>query len=119
MRLITNLFASFISNVLAILLASSFISGFTILFTIQGIATVAGLLTLVNIVIRPVIRFVLTPVIVLTLGIASFVINMILLAGLDFFLESLTIEGFVPLLYATILISFVNIVIHFFARHLS
>ncbi len=111
MRLLARLLVSFLVNALALFVAARFIPGFTLTLTLESVAVAAGLLTVINIFIRPILKLFLTPVIILTFGIAIILLNALILWALDFFLESLMIEGIVPLLYATVLIGLVNLVI--------
>jgi len=54
----------------------------------------------------------------LTLGFAVFLINAFMLYLLDKFLTNITITGMIPLVYATLIISLVNIVINFSAKRI-
>jgi len=118
MRLITHLIFSFVANLTAIWLTDYFISGFEVAPTLEGFALVAALLTIINAFLKPILKLILTPVIILTLGLFTIVINAALLFAIDFFSPSLTIEGLVPLILATLLISVVNFILHLFDRHL-
>lgn len=117
MKLISHLFFSFLANLLAIWLADYLIHGFEVEPTIWGLATVASLLTIVNVFLRPILKFILTPLIILTFGLFTLILNAALLWALDFYLESLTISGIIPLVYATLLISVINFILHLFHRH--
>ncbi len=99
-------------------MADYFVEGFEILPGFINFITVAVILTLINIFIRPLIKFILTPFIVLTLGIGIIFINALMLYILDFFLNDITIIGFMVLIYATLIISIVNIFINFSAKRL-
>jgi len=118
MRLIAHLIFSLFSNLVAILAASYFIIGFEVVSTLTGFITVTVLLTIANLFLRPILKFILTPIIVLTLGLFALIINAALLYALDFFSGYLTIEGLVPLILGTLLISAVNFILHLFDRHL-
>ncbi|HEY4475757.1 MAG TPA: phage holin family protein [Candidatus Paceibacterota bacterium] len=118
MRFLASLIFSFFSNSAALLAADYFITGFEIEPSFAGLAGVAGLLTLINIFIRPIIKLLLTPLIIITLGLFTFVINAALLYALDIFSNSLTITGLASLLYSTVLISIINIIVNVSARWL-
>ena len=106
------------SNLIALLVAIRFVQGFEIVSGFDSFFLVAGILTFLNIFIRPLLKLILTPVIVLTFGFATFLINAFILFLLDKFLTNITITGTLPLIYATIIISLVNIVIHFLGKGL-
>ncbi len=117
-RLILKLIIALISNLIALLVAVRFVQGFEIVPGFDSFFLVAGILTFLNIFIRPLLKLILTPVIVLTLGFATFLINALMLFLLDKFLTNITITGTLPLVYATIIISLINIVINFSGKRL-
>jgi putative membrane protein len=117
MRFIASLFVAFFSNLLGIFVADRFIEGFFAEKTLEGLMIAAVILTLLNVLIRPFLRLIFTPFIVLTLGLFSLLINAGILKTLDFFTDRITIQGLTPLLFATILITIINIVIHIVFRH--
>lgn len=119
MKFLKHIAVSLISNSVALIASAYFISGFHIDSSIKGFLTVAALLTAVNLILRPILRLILTPLIVFTLGLFSLVLNAALLYALDFYSESLTINGLTALAYATIIITAINVVFHFAARHSS
>ncbi|PIR89017.1 MAG: hypothetical protein COU07_03965 [Candidatus Harrisonbacteria bacterium CG10_big_fil_rev_8_21_14_0_10_40_38] len=106
-----KIITTYIVNIVALFAAVYFVTGFEITPTAKGYLIVGALLTAVNLVIRPVIKFILTPVIILTLGLFSLVINSAILYILDIMSTSLTIRGFLPLLYATLIITAINIIL--------
>jgi uncharacterized membrane protein YvlD (DUF360 family) len=58
----------------------------------------------------------LGPIIIITLGLGIIIINAIILYLLDYFLVQITISGLYPLIYATLIISVINLVFHFSAK---
>lgn len=117
-RLLSRLILSLFSNLIALWVAVYFIKGFEITPGFTNFFLVAGVFTFLNIFIRPILKLILSPVIVLTLGLAIFLINALMLYLLDKLLINITIAGMVPLIYATLIISLVNIVINFSAKRL-
>ncbi len=116
MRPISHLLFLVVSNGIALIGAAYFVEGFTFSGNLQDLAIAAGILTGLNIVVRPLLRLLLIPFIVLTLGVGIVALNAGILYSLDFFLETITISGLPALLYATIIISIVNIAIAITAR---
>lgn len=106
----------FFANVAAFWLAQRYVPGFEVGAGLNNFFIAAGIFTFLNIFIRPILKFILSPVIVLTLGFALFLINAFLLYLLDKFLTNITITGTLPLIYATLIISLVNIMINFLTK---
>lgn len=116
MGLIFRLIFIFLANLAAFWLANRYIPGFQITPGLNNFFVVAGIFTFLNVIIKPILKFVLTPVIVLTLGFATFLINALMLYLLDKFLANITITGTLPLVYATLLIGVINMIFHFSAK---
>jgi len=77
-----------------------------------GALILAGIVFgVINTVVKPLVTFLALPVIVLTLGIALFFINMLMLALTDWIVNGLVIDGFLTFVGATIVIWLVNVVI--------
>ncbi|MCR4275357.1 MAG: phage holin family protein [Candidatus Wolfebacteria bacterium] len=118
MRIISKFIFSFFSNVLALLAAKYFISGFSISASLYGLASATLIFTLINMFIRPILKLIFTPIIFITLGLGIIIVNTLTLYILDYFSTDITISGLTPLLYATILISVINLLVHFSAKRL-
>ena len=104
------------SNLVAILVAGYFVAGFHVSYEPVGLAVVVLLFTVVNSLILPIIRFVLKPLIWLTLGLLAVVINGALIYIVDKLSDSITIEGFISLALATLIIGMVNATIAYGAK---
>jgi putative membrane protein len=78
----------------------------------------AGIFTLINLYIRPLIKMILSPVVVLTLGLFTLVINAGMLYLLDILSENVTITSTESLIYGTLLITAVNFLLGFSAKSL-
>lgn len=111
MHFIARLILQIFSNALAIFLANKFVSGFLFSGDLKALIFAGLVLALINIFIRPVLKLFLGPFIVLSFGLLLFVLNAFLLYLLDLFLGTLTIEGYIALFYASLLIGLVNFVI--------
>lgn len=116
MKFIARLILAFISNVVAFWLAAYFIPGFQISYELTNFLLVVGLFTIINLYIKPIVKMILSPLIILSFGLFTLVINGALLFLLDILSQNLTINGLLPLVYATLIISLVNLVFHFSAR---
>lgn len=118
MKFIAKITFSFFSNLIALWIAVNFVKGFEIVFDFRNFALVAAIFTLINIFVRPILKFVLSPIIILTFGLGIILVNALMLYLLDILLINITIEGLEPLIYATLIISAVNILINFSAKKL-
>lgn len=116
MKFLAHLILTFFSNLVALWLAANFIPGFVVSADIIRFLIAAALFALINIFIKPILTTVLSPFIFLTLGLLSLVINAGMLYLLDLLSENVTITSTESLIYATLLISFVNLLVGFSAK---
>jgi len=117
MRLISRLIFFLFSNFIALLVAGTFINGFGIPNNLINLLIAAGIFTIINLYLRPIIKMLLSPVIILTLGLFTLVINAGMLYLLDILSESVNITGTEPLIYGTLLITAINFLLNFSAKH--
>ncbi len=116
MKFVSQLVFSFFSNFMALLAAGYFIKEFKIAPDLLNFSLVAGVFTLINVFIRPILKLILSPVIILTFGLGIFLVNALTLYLLDVFLANIAITGLKSLFYATLIISLINILIGFSAK---
>lgn len=69
---------------------------------------VALVLGLINITVKPILKLLSTPFILLTLGLFLLVINAVALLLADYFVDGFTIDGFLPAVIGSIVISIVS-----------
>jgi len=117
MRFLFRLIFFLFLNYAALFIAGVFIPGFEISSDPINLLIAAAVFTLINFYVRPLIKLILSPIIILTLGLFSFVINMGMLRLLDILNESVIITGIKPLVYGTILITIVNFFVNFFSKY--
>lgn len=106
-----SLLSYFIGNIAGLIIAARMLPDFIIASDWASIATTAFLLMLGNSIIRPILKFIFSFVIILTLGLFTVVINAAVLAIVDFFSISLTITSIPTLIYATLIISIANLTV--------
>lgn len=111
MKLIGKIIIQLVSNGVALYVAISLIDGVSFSGGFKDILIAAGILAAINIFIRPVLKLIFGPIIVLTLGLFILVINALSIYILDIISNPLTIQGYVPLFIASLLIGIVNFVI--------
>jgi putative membrane protein len=106
-------------NALALWLAYLYVPGFVISTDWTKIILIALVLALLNGLLKPVLKLVLAPFIILTLGIGLLVVNGIMLYVLpylvnyiDFLHGSIIFMDIPALVYTTLIVSVINFVIH-------
>jgi len=99
-----------LTNGLAIFLADYLVPGFIFEGDILTLAIAGLILGLINVFIRPILKLISTPLIVLSLGLFTLAINMALLWLLEYFVPELTIAGFWTYLWGSLIISAINLV---------
>jgi len=119
MGFITKSIFRILSNALALIAAAYFVPGFILSGDILNIMIVGVVLTLINLVIKPFLKLFFGPFILLSLGLFLVVINALTLIILDFFSPNLTIQGYLPLLYGTIIVSVVNMILSLVGKTFS
>ncbi|MDI6820844.1 MAG: phage holin family protein [Patescibacteria group bacterium] len=116
MKLIGKIIFHVFSNAIAVLAASYFINGFVFNGDFLALLIAAVILTLINTFIRPILKLFLGPLIVLTFGLFTIILNAITLYLLDVLSSSLTIHGYLPLVLGTFMIGAINFVLNFAAK---
>lgn len=103
-----------IGNVFALLLSQALIPGFQLSPNFFDILIIGLILTALNFFLKPVLKLIFGPIIVLTFGLGSLVVNMILLYILDILSKGITIQGniLLSLLLASVIVGVINIIIH-------
>ena len=112
MRLIAKIVMAVLVNFAALFVADHFIPGVDLAADLWVVLGIAGILTLLNFFLKPLLKLLFGPLILLTLGLALLVVNMIVLKLLDFLSPGLSISGIVALLEAAIVFGAVNLVLH-------
>lgn len=101
----------FIANVIALWLAAHYITGFIFTGSINDLLIASLIFTLINTFIKPIVKLILGPFVVLTFGLLTIIINAAMLYLLDLWSPALTIQGYVPLLWSTLLVALVNLIV--------
>ena len=97
-------------SALALWVADYFLAGFSVAGGWVGYLTAGVVLGALNTFIRPVLRLLALPLILITLGLFTFVINAAILWVVSLAVRGVVITGLWPLLWATLIISIVNLV---------
>ena len=112
MKLVARIIVVVIANAVGLLAAAYWIPGFRLAGDVKEIVFVAFLFTVLNLLLKHILKLLLGPVIILTLGLGFIIVNAIMLKILDILSENLTILNIPALIYASLIISLVNFVFH-------
>ena len=108
-------FIKWVMNTIAIILAVKFVPGIVYSGEWWGILIVGMIFGLVNTVIRPLVKLFTIPLLILTLGLFTFIINAMMLSLTSWLSESLQlgfrVEGFKPAFWGALVISIVSLVL--------
>ena len=98
------------SNIIAILVTNYAIPGF---FSggIQDLVIAALILSVINTFLKPLLKLLSGPLILLTFGLFTIVINAVSIYILDIVSQAITIQGLKELIIATLIISFINFIV--------
>lgn len=113
MKAIGNLIFSVFSNMVAIMGTSYFLVGFVFDGDFIDLLVAAAIFTAIHTFVKPVLKLLFGPLILLTFGLFIFVLNAVALYLLDIFSTALTIQGYLPLVIATIVIGIINSIVSF------
>ena len=118
MKFILHIIGTVIANLLGLWITIRLLPSFNFSGNFTDLFILAAVLALLNWTIKPILKLVLGPIILLTLGLGMIAVNMIVLYILDILSSSLTMEenAMLALFLASIIMGFVNIVAHIIAR---
>jgi len=103
-------------NILALFLASRYIGGVSITGGWQELVIVGLILSVFNFILKPILKLLLGPFILLTFGLLLIAINIAVVWATDFFSKDLSISGLQALLLTTLAVVVVNFIIHLIFR---
>ena len=98
-----------LGNSLALYVAYYFVPGFIISGGWKEYLLAGALLGLLNLVVKPVLKMISMPIIILTLGLFTLVINGLLLWTVDYIFDFVAIKDITALLYAVLIVTIVNL----------
>lgn len=116
--LIVNFFLTWVIAGASLLITAYLVPGFQ--FDSFGTAAIAALiLGLVNAFIRPIIFIFTLPITIVTLGLFLFVINAFMLWFVGVLTPGFIVNGFIPALLASIVLTIVSTVLELFVRNVT
>jgi putative membrane protein len=107
----SELLARLAGNLAALWVASELLDGMTYGDSFGVLLLAAVVFTIANWIVKPIIAILAIPLIILTLGIAYFFVNVLMLLLTDWVVDDFEAGGFWTLIAATIIIWVVNLVI--------
>jgi putative membrane protein len=116
MKLIAKFIIALIANGLGLVATAYLAEGFVISREPKSFLVVVLILTLANIFIRPIAKLILSPLIIITLGLFTLVINAGILYAIDIYFTEITISGLLALVIGTLVISVTNAILKFLAK---
>ncbi len=112
MRLAARIIVAVAINLAAVLAAAYWIPGVEMSGGFPAVLKVGLILTILNFVLKPVLKLFLGPIIVLTLGLGLILVNVVVLYALDKLSADFSIVGIPALFYAAVLVGLINFVFH-------
>ena len=100
-----------LGNSLALYVANYFVPGFIVSGSWKEYLLAGAFLGLLTLTVKPVLKLIAMPIIILTLGLFTLVINGLLLWAVDYMCDFVSIRDTTALLYAVIVITIVNLFI--------
>jgi len=119
MRIIFNFIARIIANSIGILIAAYFVSGIAFKGDLIDLVITGFILAIANSIVKPILKFITGPLIVLTMGLFMVVINVIILWIATLLVPELTIVGFWAYFWGVIILAILNAITHTIARKKS
>ncbi len=104
-----NLIIRLLVNAVALWVAARLVDGIELPEEVLPVLLVAAVFGLVNALIKPLVFVLSLPVVLLTLGLFTIVINALMLMLTDWLMASLTVTGFWAALLGSLLISVVSL----------
>ncbi len=103
-----------LANILGLYLAHLWIAGFAVSGGWWGYLIAGLVLGILNLIVRPILKIISAPLILISLGLFLIVINAIILWLASQLTNYIIIENLIALLWATLIIAAVNFIAHWF-----
>lgn len=110
MSLFSKVLITILSNALAIFVAARLVPGISFQVTLSNLLIAGALLGFVNTFIRPLVKLLSFPLVILTFGIFVVIINIGMLLLVSYLLPTFAIESLSAAFWGVIIISLVNYV---------
>lgn len=114
-----NFLIQILTNALALYLAARFVPNFEFAGDIVSLLLAGFIFGLINFFLKPLLKFLSAPIIILSLGLWTIFINIFLLWLLVSLIPELQVTGFWAYFWGTIIVAAVNIFVHTLAPRKS
>ena len=111
LKFVSKFLGKILGNAVGIYLASYLLPGVLIFGGWQGLAIAAIVLAVLHTILRPILKIITAPLILLTLGLFSIIINIVMLWIADYYLTQIAFSDFYSLAVSAVIITIVNIFI--------
>ena len=112
MKFLSKLLAKVLLNALAFYISATYVvKGFTLSGGIEGLLIAAAVLALLHTFIRPLLKIVTAPLVWITFGLFSIIINASILWVADYYLVQISFGDFYSLIVTALIISVANVFI--------
>ena len=103
-----------LANIAALYLANLWVAGFAVYNGWKGYLIAGLVLGILNLIVKPVLKIISAPLIIISLGLFLIVINAVILWLAAQLTSFIAIENLIALLWATLIIAAVNFIAHRF-----
>jgi len=103
-------------NFLALYLAARWVRGISFDGEWWELLLAGLVLSVFNLILRPILLLVSLPLLIITLGLFYFVINGVILLLLPLFIPGFRVEGILPAIIGALVISLVNLILNWLIR---
>jgi len=100
-----------LSSSAALYVSSRFVPGFSVWGDTLNLLTAGAVLGILNSIVKPILKVVSFPFMILTLGLFVLVINAILVWAIGYLFDFVNISNTMALVWTTLIVSAVNLVI--------
>lgn len=108
MSFLAKFIAKIILNGAALYIALKYVTGFVVEGGFETIVVAAVVLTLLNTFLRPVLRLLSTPLLFVTFGLFSLVLNVLILWIADQFLAGMAFQSLTALVLTSLIVALAN-----------
>lgn len=114
MKLLGKIIILILSNAIALFVAVKIVNGIEMDSTLMNYVIAGALLGVVNTFLRPILKLFSFPFIILSLGLFTIIINIVLLFLVSFLFPAFVIESITAAFWGVLIISVVNYLISIF-----
>lgn len=112
MRILAKLIMAVLVNMVGLYAATEFVNGFMVVGGLKAFIVLAAILTVLNLILKPILQIILAPIIFITLGLGLVLVNALVLKSLTLFSPNLIIQGIPAFVLGALILSALNFVFH-------